>query len=65
MKKKSDSDLLHIRVGAELKNQIEKLIEIGLFTNQTELAREAIRNLLLRYNDELKKIREKNEKNKQ
>ena len=41
--------LLHIRVGKELKKQIQKLIDVGLFSNQAEVAREAIRDLLLKY----------------
>ena len=66
MKSKKDSDLIHIRVGKEIRKQIEKLIGIGLFSNQSELAREAIRNLLLKYSEEIKKIeQEKNEKAKQ
>ena len=54
--------LLHIRVGKELKRQIQKLIDVGLFSNQAEVAREAIRDLLLKYQDRLKVI--ENEKKK-
>lgn len=54
--------LLHIRIGKELKKQIGKLIDVGLFSNQAEVAREAIRDLLLKYQDRLKEI--KNEKKK-
>ena len=54
--------LLHIRVGKELKKQINKLIDVGLFSNQAEIAREAIRDLLFKYQDRLKEI--KNEKKK-
>jgi Arc/MetJ-type ribon-helix-helix transcriptional regulator len=45
----ADSDLLHIRVGKEMKKQMRKLIDIGLFSTEAEIAREGIRNLLLRY----------------
>lgn len=41
--------LLHIRVGKEIKKQMDELIEQGLFSNQAELAREGIRDLLLKY----------------
>ena len=43
--------LIHIRVGKEMKKRMDKLIEQGLFSNQAEIAREAIRGLLLRYED--------------
>lgn len=46
--------LLHIRVGKELKRKIQELIDEGMFTNQTEVAREAIRDLIIKYK-ELKK----------
>lgn len=42
-------ELIHIRVGKEIKNQMQKLIDAGLFTNQSEIAREGIRNLILKY----------------
>lgn len=56
------TSLLHIRVGKELKKQLQKLIDVGLFSNQAEVAREAIRDLLLKYQDRLEAI--KNEKKK-
>jgi hypothetical protein len=43
------SDLIHIRVGKELKKQMEELIESGLYSNQAEIAREGIRQILLKY----------------
>ena len=43
------ADLLHIRVGKEMKKQMEELIDSGLFSNQAEIAREGIRQILLRY----------------
>ena len=55
--------LLHIRIGKELKKQVQKLIDVGLFSNQAEVAREAIRDLLLKYQNRLKEI--ENEKKKQ
>lgn len=51
--------LLHIRVGRSLKERMQVLIEIGLFSNQAEIAREAIRELLLKYNKELKNEKKK------
>ena len=54
--------LLHIRVGKELKKQMQKLIDVGLFSNQAEITREAIRDLLLKYQSRLNEI--KNEKKK-
>ncbi|MDA1197262.1 MAG: hypothetical protein O2779_04845 [Nanoarchaeota archaeon] len=49
------TDLLHIRVGKHLKQEMQKLIDSGLFSNQAEIAREGIRDLLLKYKDQLKK----------
>ena len=45
------ADLMHIRVGRELKKQMEELIESGVFSNQAEIAREGIREILLKYKD--------------
>lgn len=56
--------LLHIRIGKELKKQVQKLIDVGLFSNQAEVARESIRDLLLKYQDRLKEIKNENEKRK-
>lgn len=42
-------DLLHIRVGDRLKKEIKKLIDEGMFDNQAEIAREALRDLILKY----------------
>jgi len=47
-------DLLHIRVGKKIKDQMQRLIDDGLFSNQAEIAREGIRNLLLKYSSEIK-----------
>lgn len=44
-------DLLHIRVGKEMKKQMEELIDSGMFSNQAEIAREGIRTILLKYKD--------------
>lgn len=49
------ANLLHIRVGKRLKQKMQVLIEIGLFSNQAEITREAIRELLLKYSKETKK----------
>lgn len=45
----SPDELIHIRVGKELKTQMQQLIDMGMFTNQSEIAREGIRHLILRY----------------
>ncbi|MFA6088586.1 MAG: hypothetical protein WC755_01865 [Candidatus Woesearchaeota archaeon] len=52
------NDLIHIRVGKEIKEEMEKLIDSGLFTNQSEIAREGIRSIILKY----RKEEDKNEK---
>ena len=53
---KNMSNLLHIRVGKELKKQMDELINQGLFSNQAEVAREGIRDLLIKYK-EIKKTK--------
>ncbi|MBS3097874.1 hypothetical protein J4209_03725 [Candidatus Woesearchaeota archaeon] len=47
-------DLIHIRVGKEMKKRMQCLIEIGIFSNQAEIAREGIRSILLKYKQEKK-----------
>lgn len=47
-------DLLHIRVSSQLKDQMQELIDSGLFSNQAELVREGIRNVLMKYKKEEK-----------
>ena len=42
-------DLIHIRVGAQLKEEMEELIESGMFSNQSEIAREGLRDVILKY----------------
>ena len=49
-------NLIHIRVGRELKIQMQKLIDSGLFSNQAEIARAGIREVLFKYS--LKDIKE-------
>lgn len=41
--------LIHIRVGKEMKKEMQDLIDRGLFSNQAEIAREGIRSTLLKY----------------
>jgi len=53
------SNLIHIRVGKELKKQMDALIEKGYFSNQAELTREGIRKVLLMYKEELREEKEK------
>ena len=43
------SDLIHIRVGKEMKRQMQHLIDMGLFSTEAEIAREGIRNILIKY----------------
>jgi len=49
MPKKEKETLVHIRIGEEIKNQIQELIDSGLFSNQAEAVREGIREILLKY----------------
>ena len=49
------SKLLHIRVGKELKNKMEVLIKKGFFSNQAEIVREGLRNILMKYKEEINK----------
>ena len=42
-------NLLHIRVGKEMKKRMDSLIDQGLFSSQTELVREGIRHLIFKY----------------
>jgi Arc/MetJ-type ribon-helix-helix transcriptional regulator len=51
-------DLVHIRIGDKLKKEVQKLIDEGIFDNQAEATREALRELVLKY----KKFEEKDEK---
>ncbi|MFH0978268.1 MAG: hypothetical protein V1837_03105 [Candidatus Woesearchaeota archaeon] len=43
--------LIHIRVGKEMKRQMQELIDKGLFSNQAEITREGIRHMLLKYKE--------------
>ena len=45
----SKSDLIHIRVGKEMKKQMKGLIDIGMFSTEAEVAREGIRSILIKY----------------
>ncbi len=45
----ADSDLIHIRVGKEMKKQMKDLIDMGMFSTESEIAREGIRALLIKY----------------
>lgn len=47
------SDLIHIRVGKQLKEKMEELIDKGIFSNQAEIAREGLRTVLFKYSAEL------------
>jgi len=52
---KNMANLLHIRVGKGLKDKMQDLIDKGLFSNQAEMIREGLRNLLFKYEGELRK----------
>ena len=43
------NSLIHIRIGAELKNGMNELIHSGMFSNQAELVREGIRGIITEY----------------
>ena len=64
----SKSELIHIRVGKGMKEQMKKLIESGMFSTEAEIAREGIRHLLIRYlkeanlEESIKKKSRRNEK---
>ncbi|MDP7323045.1 MAG: hypothetical protein QF655_00760 [Candidatus Woesearchaeota archaeon] len=49
------SKLLHIRVGRDLKKRMQILIDKGIFSNQAEIVREGLREVLLKYKEETKK----------
>jgi Arc/MetJ-type ribon-helix-helix transcriptional regulator len=39
--------LLHVKLEQDMKKDMHKLIEIGMFSTEAEIAREAIRNLMV------------------
>lgn len=43
------TNLIHIRVGKEMKKQMQRLIDIGMFSTESEITREGIRTLLIKY----------------
>jgi Arc/MetJ-type ribon-helix-helix transcriptional regulator len=47
--------LIHIKTTKRMEKRMRYLIEIGLFSNQAEIVREGIREILLKY----KKIQKK------
>lgn len=51
--------LIHVRVGKELKKQMKELVDSGLFSNQAEIVREGIRELMIKYKDTIKKDKKK------
>ena len=44
-------NLIHIRVGEEMKSQMKKLIGSGLFSTEAEIAREGIRNVIMKHSE--------------
>lgn len=53
-----DDLLLHIRVSKKLKQQLQVLIDSGYFNNQAEVVREGLREVLMKYKDELNSSRQ-------
>lgn len=47
------NELIHIRVGKGMKDQMQKLISSGYFATEAEIAREGIRGLLIKYLNEV------------
>ena len=45
------ASLLHIKIDEEIREDMEKLVKMGMFSTDAELAREAIRNLLVDIRD--------------
>jgi Arc/MetJ-type ribon-helix-helix transcriptional regulator len=45
--------LLHIRISKKLKQQLQVLIDSGYFNNQAEIVREGLRDVLMKYKEEL------------
>ncbi len=41
--------LIHVRLGKELKENMQSLIDSGLFSNQAEVVREALRRIVMEY----------------
>jgi len=60
--------LIHIRISKEMRDKLQVLIDSGLYNNQAEIIREAIRNLLLKYKEDIdfskNKVSQKETKNK-
>ncbi len=46
------SQLIHIRVGKELRKRMQMLLDKGLFSNQAEIVREGLRDILVKYDKE-------------
>ena len=53
-----DDLLLHIRVSKKLKQQLQVLIDSGYFNNQAEVVREGLREVLMKYKEELNSSRQ-------
>ena len=47
--------LLHVHIGDRMKDEMDALIEKGLFTNHAELVREGLRDLLVAHGKHPKK----------
>ncbi|MBI2138542.1 hypothetical protein HYU13_03060 [Candidatus Woesearchaeota archaeon] len=45
--------LLHIRVGKRIREEMQQLLDAGLFTNQAEMVREGVRDILVKYQHHL------------
>jgi Arc/MetJ-type ribon-helix-helix transcriptional regulator len=49
------ADLVHVRLGKGLKKKMEALIQRGLYSNQAEMIREGLREVLRKYEKEFKR----------
>ena len=47
----SKADLIHIRVGTHLRKEMDELIELGIFSNHSEITREGLRDLIIKYKE--------------
>ncbi len=48
------ADLIHIRVGKKIREEMGSMIKEGLFSNYAEIAREALRDLIIKYREEMR-----------
>ncbi len=44
--------LLHVKIDPKLRRRMQGLIDSGLFSNQVEIVREGLRDIVHRYSDQ-------------